>query len=266
LSILSVIGLALLPKPNPDQSTVLNHITSKLFSAPFECIWLYRLHLTYFYLIYAAILNFYIATLFFVRRNMNLLMKDRTTGQLPIISYILFSPFFIPTYLYTAVHALHGALGHSKGPKIPFASKLGLKGKKLYVGGRYVKEITDITEWDGIIDMTCEFPENGKSKKYLNIQCWDGQPPPVEFLEEGARFGAAVVSGVGNNGKSGSLMVHCAHGRGRSCLMMCAVLVRAGEAEDWEEAFDIVKKGRSVCNLNEGMKQRLREWTKKYGK
>jgi protein-tyrosine phosphatase len=117
-----------------------------------------------------------------------------------------------------------------------------------------------VSSWDLTVDLTCEFPEPCKSttKAYLNVPVWDGTPPSTPELEKAA---AAIAKHWGGPGK-GTVMVHCAHGRGRSCMVACAGLVKAGHVNTWEEAFEVVKRGRPCCKLNAGMRRGLADWAK----
>ena len=257
LSIVTILVLPPLSHPFPSSRNEAIEAYNDLKEDPFAFLCKYFLHFVKLYFLYSAFLNLYIAQLFLLRSSMGLLMKNKTTGQIPWLSYVLFSPFHVPTLLYTHAHHFLGSMSSS----IPAASQIH-PDIKLYVGSRYVEEVKAVTNWSGIIDLTCEFPETGKTQNYKAIPCWDGQPPSVEQLERGARFGRDAMEKAGLEG--GSLMVHCAHGRGRSCLMMCAVLVRMGLVDGWEEGFDMVKAGRSCCKLNEGMRKRLGEWSEKF--
>ena len=118
------------------------------------------------------------------------------------------------------------------------------------------------------MDLTCEFPEPclDTTTTYVNCPVWDGTPPSSAQLERAA---TAIAKGwshaTAKGGKvefKGTVMVHCAHGRGRSCMVACAGLVKAGYCDTWEEAFDVVVKGRSCCKLNGRMRKGLTEWMK----
>merc|ERR1712178_425254 len=93
--------------------------------------------------------------------------------------------------------------------------------------------------------------------KYLNIPCWDGTPAPIDLLDQAAAFGVEARS-------QGDVLVHCAHGRGRSTCTLCACLVKAGLFGTWQEAFEAIKKKRKVVGLNEGMRTALEAWQQKY--
>lgn len=61
--------------------------------------------------------------------------------------------------------------------------------------------------------------------------------------------------------KQGDVLIHCAHGRGRSTTTMCAALVKAGLFPTWQDAFEKgIKPGRSVCKLNKRMRDTLQMW------
>jgi hypothetical protein len=208
---------------------------------------------------YSAILNGAIAVLFKLERGMWLLGKDPKTGQIPMWSYVLFFPFHIPTILYTHLHTRHGSMkvlkrdGGVKRETVPVASEVQ---PGWWVGGWYGHELNKV--WGGIIDLTVEFPERMITTSYLSIPTWDGVPPTPAQLEEAAIFGAEAR-------KKGDVMVHCAHGRGRSTTVMCACLVKAGLFKNWEEAFEKgIKPGRSVCKLNSLMKKALSAWQEQY--
>lgn len=90
------------------------------------------------------------------------------------------------------------------------------------------------------------------------VASWDGVPASPEKLEEAATFAVEAR-------KKGDVLVHCAHGRGRSTTLMCAALVKAGLFSNWEEAFEKgIKPGRSVCKLNRRMRSALSEWQRIY--
>lgn len=200
---------------------------------------------------YSAILNGSIAILFKTEVGMGLIGKNRKTGQIPLWSKVLFFPFHVPTRLYTYFHM------RSDRGKVPVASEV-LPG--WWVGGCYGDQLNK--DWAGVIDLTVEFPESTfeRTTSYLSIPTWDGIPASPAQLEEGANFALQAMK-LGD----GSILVHCAHGRGRSTTMMCACLVKAGLFKTWEEAFEQgIKPRRPVCKLNRRMKQNLTEWQALY--
>jgi hypothetical protein len=196
---------------------------------------------------YSAFLNGVIAILFKLEVGMSFLGKDPKTGQIPLWSKILFFPFHLPTRLYTYLH-----MQKDKG-KVPVATQV-LPG--WWVGGCYAHELHD-QNWAGVIDLTVEFPESTihRTKSYLSLPTWDGVPASPAQLEEGATFAVAAHE------TGGDVLIHCAHGRGRSTTLMCAALVKAGVYPTWEEALEQgIQPARPVCKLNRRMRQALTEW------
>ena len=115
-------------------------------------------------------------------------------------------------------------------------------------------------EWGGIIDLTVEFPESCRksTKYYLSAPTWDGVPLSPADLESAAIFAVQAR-------EKGDVLVHCAHGRGRSTTVMCACLIKAGLFSNWEEAFEKgIKPYRSVCKLNQRMMDNLAAWQAQY--
>ena len=146
---------------------------------------------------------------------------------------------------------IHGNNDKKKKVVVPVASEVQ---PGWWVGGTYSNELNK--DWGGVIDLTVEFPERcfDRSKSYLLVAIWDGVPPSPEKIDEAASFAVEAR-------KMGDVLVHCAHGRGRSTTLMCAALVKAGLYATWEDAFEKgIKPGRSVCKLNRRMKKALTDW------
>ncbi len=208
---------------------------------------------------YSTILNGAIALLFKLESGMGIIGKDNISGQIPLWSYMLFFPFHIPTILYTKIHAQISRAkapdpktGEMKSQPVPAASEVQ---KGWWVGGCNAHELGH-KEWGGIIDLTVEFPETcrNNTKYYLSAPTWDGVPLSPADLESAANFAMKAR-------QAGDVLVHCAHGRGRSTTVMCACLVKAGLFPTWEEAFEKgIKPRRPVCKLNQRMRENLAGW------
>ncbi|KAL7567809.1 hypothetical protein ACA910_000560 [Epithemia clementina (nom. ined.)] len=210
---------------------------------------------------YSTILNAAIAILFKLEIGMGILGKNKKLGTVPLWSYILFFPFHVPTILYTNIHLLLGTQKIEKDGKVirervPPASEVQ---PGWWVGGCHSDQLGK--DWAGVIDLTVEFPESciNHTRAYLSIPTWDGVPATPEQLEEAATFAFNASQ------QGGDILVHCAHGRGRSTTVMCACLVKAGLFRTWEEAFEQgIKPHRPVCKLNKRMKQNLAAWQEKF--
>eukprot|EP00933_Yihiella_yeosuensis_P038128 TRINITY_DN32087_c0_g1_i1.p1 TRINITY_DN32087_c0_g1~~TRINITY_DN32087_c0_g1_i1.p1 ORF type:complete len:295 (-),score=40.06 TRINITY_DN32087_c0_g1_i1:96-980(-) len=201
------------------------------------------------FLFHCCLVNGVIAVLFKLGVGMSLLGKDPRNGRVPLWSYGIFMGFHVPTWLYTRLHHLKDRLY-----KVPPATEVE---PGWWVGGRYGAELEK--QWAGTIDLTCEFPEGcaKTTEQYLLVPCWDGVPPTPEMLEHAAKFALSASL-------NGDVMVHCAHGRGRSTTVMCACLVKAGLHPTWEAALDAIKNQRRVVKLNRAMRSALTSWQLQY--
>jgi hypothetical protein len=223
---------------------------------------------------YSTLVNGMIAVLFKTERGMSIIGKDRQKGTIPLWSYVLFFPFHLPTILYTHVHTRSSIYKTHKGDdgddykagkaaadkavyeKVPVASEVQ---PGWWVGGCYAHELNK-DSWGGVIDLTVEFPESCRqiTTHYLSAPTWDGVPLSPPDLESAATFAV-------NARKDGHVLVHCAHGRGRSTTVMCACLVKAGLYDNWQDAFEQgIKPYRPVCKLNKRMKENLSAWQAQY--
>jgi len=201
---------------------------------------------------YSAVLNGIISILFKSEIGMSIIGKDKTTGKIPLWSYLVFFPFHLPTLLYTHVHTISGK---AHKPPVPVATEVQ---PGWWVGGCYGHELDK--DWGGVVDLTVEFPEScwSRTKSYLSAPTWDGVTLNPAGLYAAATFAVEAK-------KDGDVMVHCAHGRGRSTTVMCACLVKAGLYDNWKDAFEKgIKPQRPVCKLNKRMRESLTEWQRDF--
>eukprot|EP00440_Ansanella_granifera_P045189 gb/GFBE01048971.1/.p1 GENE.gb/GFBE01048971.1/~~gb/GFBE01048971.1/.p1 ORF type:complete len:292 (+),score=32.22 gb/GFBE01048971.1/:1-876(+) len=202
-----------------------------------------------FLLAQTCVVNGAVAVAFKLRVGMRALGKDPERGTIPLWSYVVFFGFHGPTWLYTSwsrrLDRIH---------EVPVASEVE---PGWWIGGRYAAELG--REFAGTVDLTCEFPEGciTMTEQYLLLPCWDGVPPSPDLLDHAANFAVSARA-------HGHVMVHCAHGRGRSTTVLCACLVKAGMYATWEDAFEAIKSKRRVVKLNSGMKAVLETWQSQY--
>jgi protein-tyrosine phosphatase len=266
LSALSYAGYSMLSSAHHDNIITTTTNTTIITTAPPQT---WASTISMMMLGYSTIINGMIAVLFKTERGMSIIGKNQTTGAIPLWSYVMFFPFHIPTLLYTHVHTRLGIYksktsnnnnnnnnNHNKKYcHVPVASEVQ---PGWWVGGCYGHELGK--EWGGIIDLTVEFSESCRNhtKRYLSAPTWDGVPLSPEDLEAAASFAVEAR-------KDGDVLVHCAHGRGRSTTVMCACLVKAGLFDDWKEAFEKgIKPNRLVCKLNQRMRENLAAWQDEY--
>ena len=193
--------------------------------------------------------NAVIVVLFVADRGTQLLGKDAVTGKAPWYRALPWAGFLLPTWLYTYVHTLVG--------RVDTATEVA---PGWWLGGRYADRAPGRPErWAGVLDLTVELPERclDLCDDYLLVRCWDGAPPHLQDLERAATFCAAAR-------RRGPVLVHCAHGRGRSTTAMCAALVRAGVDRDWRGAFERCRRARPCVRLNTRMRAALEAWAEEY--
>mmetsp|Transcript_31424 Transcript_31424/g.75972 ORF Transcript_31424/g.75972 Transcript_31424/m.75972 type:complete len:305 (-) Transcript_31424:159-1073(-) len=230
---------------------------------------------------YSTLLNGAVAVMFKLRMGMGLIGKDKQRGTIPLWSYLLLFPFHIPTYAYTYVHTKMGTMKpYSKDSEaksknkvskvpVPVASEIVQPG--WWVGGCYSNQLNK--QWAGIVDLTVEFPERCRPNtlRYLCLPTWDGVPCSPEQLEKAATFCIEAreewkrLKDKGTVEGEPQILIHCAHGRGRSTTVMCAALIKMGFYSNYEEALEKgIKPGRPCCKLNSAMRKNLAEWQKIY--
>lgn len=148
-----------------------------------------------------------------------------------------------------------------------------------------------------VLDVTCELPLQVTPPAYKLVPVWDThselmQPPccnstppacivhkslhplpphkvPCFSLRAGPQL-AQIDDGVRwvqEQVKAGrKVLIHCAHGHGRSATMLGAVLVAEGHAATAEEAEALMKAKRPRVRLNPRQKLALKQWIAGRGK
>lgn len=141
--------------------------------------------------------------------------------------------------------------------------------------------------WDAVLDITNELPRLSSSQNYHCIPTWDGwdhplkrlnfialvrTAPTVQQLDEACDYIGSLVKKKNENAH---ILIHCAHGKGRSVTVTTAVLVGLGIEPDWRSAYSRVilsrflfvyqhhhqvRAHRRQAHLNRVMQQRLEDW------
>lgn len=106
-----------------------------------------------------------------------------------------------------------------------------------------------------ILDCTCELPFKW-DLPYLVLPIWDTKAPTVAQIETGVQW-AARQRGAGR-----TVFVHCAHGHGRSPVLMCAGLLSEGLAENPKHAEQLVAAQRPGIHINSSQFAALSSWWK----
>lgn len=77
--------------------------------------------------------------------------------------------------------------------------------------------------------------------------------PTVEQIEQGVKWAL-------QQRQERPVFFHCAHGHGRSNVLMCATLLKLGKAGSVEEADLVVQQVRPEAGLNRRQREALQEW------
>jgi hypothetical protein len=166
------------------------------------------------------------------------LLGKGADGKLPLWSYGLFWPWHV---------AVRVAAAFLRPP--PRYSEIE---PGLWIGA-WPTDPPPTLDHAAVLDMTCELPRRGPSGPYLCIPTWDRTPPSVPQVERAVRF---VLQHAGQR----PVLVHCAHGRGRSSLVLAAVLLRMGRTSTVEESFDLIRSRRPRVRMTREQWETLRTW------
>eukprot|EP00891_Asterochloris_glomerata_P004794 jgi/Astpho2/4794/e_gw1.00067.240.1_t len=105
-----------------------------------------------------------------------------------------------------------------------------------------------------IVDCTCELPRRHEQLPYFLLPTWDTHGPDPVLIEDAVQW-AAQQRRAGH-----PVFVHCAHGHGRSTVVLCAALVEFGIAKTFEEAFQLIQNERPRVKLNVRQRKALEDW------
>lgn len=169
-------------------------------------------------------------------------MGKRPDGSFPAWSYAVWGPW----------HALTRGFARYHRRAMPPAVTEITDG--LWVGG-WPHE-GDVPPETAIVDLTAELPRRVASPAYLCVPTWDHTAPGVDELECAVRF---VVA---QRDQGRPVLVHCAHGRGRSVMTLCAAMVDLGLYPTWEEALKAVK-ARRVVRMSADQRATIRAWAER---
>lgn len=120
----------------------------------------------------------------------------------------------------------------------------------IYVGN-FLCSFDSKIAWGSIIDVTNELPKIASCKKYLNIPSWDGCPPSVSNIRVAVEFAKTAPKPI---------LIHCAHGKGRSVMVAAAILSSLGFTRDYKESIAVCKSLRPQSRVNHRMQEVLSRW------
>ncbi|DBB06424.1 hypothetical protein WJX77_007711 [Trebouxia sp. C0004] len=134
----------------------------------------------------------------------------------------------------------------------------------LITDGWYIGGWPSSSKWmppgnPSIVDCTCELPRR-HNNTYLCLPTWDTHGPDVQLIEDGVKWL------LEQRAEERAVYVHCAHGHGRSTVLLCAALVAAGHANSLEGAFQEVQQLRPRVKLNYRQRKALVKWAERRSK
>jgi protein-tyrosine phosphatase len=126
---------------------------------------------------------------------------------------------------------------------------------ELYIGAWPSEEALVPTAINpAVLDVTCELPLQVRPPAYLVLPVWDTHAPTSTQIDAGVNWALQQIE------EGRSVLVHCAHGHGRSATLMSALLIAKGMAGDGIEAEALLKKERPRVRMNLRQKKALEEW------
>ena len=148
--------------------------------------------------------------------------KNPKTGDIPFFRVLVFLPYYLVVVVIMTVS--YATSRFSKR-----ASRNRVTGD-VYVGD-YYSSFEKGQRWAAIVDVTNELPRLGVTERYLNIPSWDGTPPSASEIQLAVQF---------IKDSRGPVLVHCAHGKGRSVTVVVAYLKATKICDSIEDGIKMV--------------------------
>lgn len=123
-----------------------------------------------------------------------------------------------------------------------------------YIGAWPSEQKLVPTVHPAVLDVTCELPLQVTPPAYLNLAVWDTHAPTVAQIDQGVSWALA------QRAAGRKVLVHCAHGHGRSATVLAAILIAEGLAKGPAEAEALMKAERPRVRLNKRQKAALKQW------
>ncbi|KAI7840365.1 hypothetical protein COHA_005909 [Chlorella ohadii] len=123
-----------------------------------------------------------------------------------------------------------------------------------YIGAWPSEQKLVPTVHPAVLDVTCELPLQVTPPAYLNLAVWDTHAPTVAQIDQGVSWALA------QRAAGRKVLVHCAHGHGRSATVLAAILIAEGLAKGPAEAEALMKAERPRVRLNKRQKAALKQF------
>lgn len=185
------------------------------------------------------------------KKNLGKVFGKTTDGKLPLVLRILFIPFLLGVHAYN-----YCVRARASSPSIQEIEP------GLYLGARLTpSDMTLVRQYeiDAVLDVTAEFDALstsaiGEDVVYLNIPVLDHAYPSFERIQES-------VNWVAQQRKAGrNVVIHCALGRGRSFMVLCAYLLAKDNNASIDSVISRVQAIRPRARLNHKQKRVLQDY------
>jgi protein-tyrosine phosphatase len=189
---------------------------------------------------YGCGVHLVLAVLVHLQKHAWIIGKSAKDGSLPVWSQVVWWPFHATNRVFARLAK------NRKG--VAAATEVF---PHFWVGGWHAFELD--VEWEAVVDLTCELPRRCPAAHYLNLPTWDGVVR-VEDVALAAEF-------IARHAKNGHVLIHCAHGVGRSSTVARAGLVASGHFNDVGAALERIREHRPVCKTSPHFEHVLAKWT-----
>jgi hypothetical protein len=178
----------------------------------------------------------------FARRSTWLLGK-RKDGSINPISQTLFYPYHIGLRTKLAIQR-----------RVSSEPAWDQITSSYYLGAWPSEEALVPAVHPAVLDVTCELPLQVRPPAYKMIPVWDTHSPNPHQIDDAVAWAQDQVH------QGHQILIHCAHGHGRSATVLCAILIADGLAQSIAEAEAILKKQRPRVRLNVRQRAAVTEW------
>uniref|UniRef100_A0A7S3QR65 Tyrosine specific protein phosphatases domain-containing protein n=1 Tax=Dunaliella tertiolecta TaxID=3047 RepID=A0A7S3QR65_DUNTE len=173
-----------------------------------------------------------------------LLGKSSQHGTVPVWSFCVFAPYHLGLRI-----------------KLWAARKLFLTSEPLYnkvlpgwfIGGWPSSPNHLPPGRPSVLDLTCELPKT-HTNRYMCIPVWDTRVPSLPQIDEGVDWALKEYQ------RNGAVYVHCAHGHGRSAMLLSGCLMKSGEASSLDHALAMMTKVRPLVKLSNRQRRQMEKW------
>ena len=194
---------------------------------------IYVSEIPYTYILVWPALNMLVMTLAYVLNRPSFVLGKKREGRINLFLLIINLPWLLLTWLVFKIQILIS--------KENFADKI--EGTNLWLSRRPTSN-DNLSKFDVVVDLTCEFPRDKESRKYYCYPNLDGH-----VLANGPSR-QEVIEGD-------KILIHCANGHGRSALFASLLLNQTKTVQNLNEALELVLQNRKLARPNSSQQKWL---------